>query len=167
MLLTLVMTGVLAEEIYREVDEQGVTTFSDQAMPGGEKIEVREPMTFSDPLVREQMKRQEEKPSPGASAQVRYRVSITDPTPGSAVRNNAGNLTLQVSVDPILRQGHQVELTMNGSKIRVLGGSGSVALSNVDRGTHSFVLNVVDAKGKVIQKGEKIDITMLRFSRLH
>ena len=47
-----------AEEVYREVGEDGVPVFSDQGRPGSKPVEIREPMTFSDPLAKQRIQQE-------------------------------------------------------------------------------------------------------------
>jgi hypothetical protein len=48
LLLALASSSAWSEEVYREVNDAGVPTFSDQAMPGAEPVTVRETSTFTD-----------------------------------------------------------------------------------------------------------------------
>ncbi|HIL82258.1 MAG TPA: hypothetical protein EYG52_01940, partial [Pseudomonadales bacterium] len=48
LLVALANSSAWAEEVYREVNDEGVPTFSDQAMPGAEPITLRKPSIFTD-----------------------------------------------------------------------------------------------------------------------
>lgn len=165
-LLAIICTSAAAEDIYRDVDEEGVPSFSDQQLPSSEKIEVRETVTFSDPVIKRRLKKASENKEPNVES-MGYELVITEPTSGSAVRDNTGSLTLTASIEPSLRIGHKAELLMDDLVIRRLSSSGPVSLSNIDRGTHEFLLRVVDADGEVVSEGPSSSINMLRFSKLH
>ncbi len=165
-LLATICASTTAEEIYRAVDEEGVPSFSDQRLPGSERVEVREPATFSDPIVKKKL-RKVRMDSPSDERSIKYTLAITEPASGAAIRDNAGNLTMTASIEPSLSAGHSAELTMNGLMIRRLSNSGPISLSNVDRGTHQFSLRVVNASGDIVSEGPSTSITMLRFSKQH
>lgn len=175
MTLLLCANVVFAAEVYKEVDEDGVPTFSDVKTDKAETIEVREPMTFSSedstPQRRSYEQYQKELKEMAEKEQnpqvIKYsKLEITDPPNDSAIRENSGALTLSVSITPQVQPGHTAELMMNGLAIRQLMGSGPVVLANVDRGTHSFRVRVLDRNGKEIDSGPTTAITMLRFSAL-
>jgi len=157
-----------AEQVYKYVDEDGVTTFSDTGTPGSKIIEVREPITFSNAAVMEQAERHRKYAidgKPGKSMSIRYSdLKITKPPNGSAIRDNAGRLTLAVSVVPDFAEGHEGQLMMDGRVVRNIQGSGPVSLSNIDRGTHEFRIRVVDKWGREVNTGPSTSISVLRYS---
>jgi hypothetical protein len=170
LILTLLIAGlplsVLAAEIYKEVDEDGVPTFSDQKLPGGEVIELREPMIFSPKEMN--YSRDNTAPKVEERETVKYfRLDIESPASGEAIRENSGALTLEIVISPGTPPGHTAELLMDGVSIRRLAGSGPVSLSNVDRGTHEFRVRIVDESGEIIQAGPISSISMLRYSKLN
>jgi hypothetical protein len=164
LLLALTSSFVWAEEIYREVGDDGVPTFSDQAMPGAEPITVREPSTFTDETFQQNLRLRKSTQN-AEPALVSYSLMITDPPDGAAIRNNAGELTLTVTISPSLQAGHKAELIMDGTKIRNVNASGTIDLSNLDRGTHAFSIRVVDAEGSVITNGPSTAISVLRYHK--
>ena len=42
LILCLVTFGASAEQVYKQVGEDGVPTFSDQALPGAQKVKIEE-----------------------------------------------------------------------------------------------------------------------------
>ena len=54
-LLCLITFSASAEQVYKQVGEDGVPTFSDQALPGAEKVKIEEPVTFTDDVVHQAM----------------------------------------------------------------------------------------------------------------
>ena len=167
LLLAFLFTPITnASEVYREVGEGGVPVFSDQKLPGGEKSEIREPSTFSDPLNnRKQRKIEKLSPETPVTSSM-YILAITDPPDGAAIRNNAGNLALTVKIEPGLSPGDTAKLMMDGLAIRNLSASGPVQLSNVDRGSHQFGIRIVNKKGTVVAESPVSSITVLRYSKL-
>lgn len=156
----------LAQEVYKEVGEDGVPVFSDQGTASSKPVKIRETMTFSDPLAQQrlQARQAQAEAEPGAAF---YQLSILTPANGTAVRENAGNLTLSVRIEPSAQPGHRIDLVMDGSPIRQVNRSGDIALTSLDRGTHEFVLRVSDETDQTIAESEVSSITVLRHSKLH
>ncbi len=148
------------DEIFVDV-EDGVPSFSDRSTDESEKIEIQPPMLFeSEKLAPRDMRRKDEEPP--ESAPLKYTLEITNPADDSAIRDNAGNLTLTVQVNPDPVSGHSAELLMDGTPVRTLSKSGDVTLTNVDRGTHQFQIRVSDDSGKVVASSPVSRISMLR-----
>lgn len=167
---TLLLTNMThARDVYVEVDEEGVPTFSDQKLAGGQKMQIREPLTYSDPIAKNKLVQPRvEKLSPeNDSTAPHYSLLITEPANDSAIRNNAGNIELTVSIEPGLRKGDIAELMMDGMGLRYLTSSGPVYLNHLDRGTHVFSVRVRDYDGNVVTESPSTSITILRHSKLH
>lgn len=155
-----------AEQVYRQVDKDGVPSFSDQAMPGAEKVKIEETVTFSDEaVIQEMQRRKDEKVQLEEEARsVSYTVEITDPENDAAIRDNAGNLTISVQISPKLLNDHRAELLMDGGKVRDITGTTAVQLNNIDRGTHQFSARVTDKNGKTLAESPSVAVSLLRYS---
>lgn len=150
-----------AESVYKTIDKDGNIIFTDRPSDDAEEIKLQElqtiknpnPTTYSPPP-----KTKSEK-----SENVYRRLLITNPADGSGLRDNAGNVTVSVSVEPGLRPGHKMVIAMDGQEIS--NGAGlSVSLQNVDRGTHSITATVVDGEGKSMLSASS-SFSLLRASR--
>jgi hypothetical protein len=162
LLVALANSSAWAEEIYREVNDEGVPTFSDQAMPGAEPITLRKPSIFTDTTYQQsQLKRRSDDSL--TPMKMDYSLLVTNPLDDSVVRDNAGNLNLTISISPSVQSGHSAELLMDGTKIRDVHGNGIIALTNVDRGTHAFNIRIVDKEGNVVTDGPSNKISILRY----
>lgn len=162
LLVALANSYAWAEEVYREVNDTGVPTFSDQAMPGAEPITLRKPSIFTDTTYQQsQLKRRSDDSL--TPMKIDYSLLVTNPLDDSVVRDNAGNLNLTISISPSVQSGHSAELLMDGTKIRDVHGNGIIALTNVDRGTHAFNIRIIDKKGNVVTDGPSNKISILRY----
>jgi len=133
--------------LYKWVDRDGTTHFSDQPHPGAEAIVVQEIQTVP-PLEVPAAAR----PSPATEAYSYDSVTFTSPANEETIRDNSGNVSVTVAVTPPLRPdfGHRLTVLMDGG---LIGESESILLTNVDRGTHSLTATVVDGQGKVLASG--------------
>ena len=162
LLVALANSSAWAEEVYREVNDEGVPTFSDQAVPGAEPITLRKPSIFTDTTYQQSQLKQRSDDSL-TPMKMDYSLLVTNPLDDSVVRDNAGNLNLTISISPSVQSGHSAELLMDGTKIRDVQGNGIIALTNVDRGTHAFNIRIIDKEGNVVTDGPSNKISILRY----
>ena len=92
---------------------------------------------------------------------------IVSPADDMAVRSNAGSLTVVARVDPELQEGHRLQLLLDGAPRGAPGRKPEFHLENIDRGTHSLQLQVVDDANGVLFTGPRSTFHLLRHSRLH
>lgn len=92
---------------------------------------------------------------------------ITSPANDSTIRDNQGNLTINFRVSPGLqtRKGHKYLVSVNGKEV-YKGTSTITALKNVDRGTLSIGVKVVDTEGNAKISATPVSVTLQRFSAL-
>ena len=163
-----VMQSVLAD-VYKSVDEDGNVIFTDQPSENAERIQVKEVQTVESQkpgpeetaLVEEGLEEEsEEEAGPGYT-----RVAITSPENEAAIRANDGNITVSAVVEPALKAdtGDHLALYMD-SKLVSAGPGTQFNLSNVDRGTHTFSVAVIDKEGKELLRSAAISFTVLRHS---
>jgi hypothetical protein len=158
-----------ATRIYKTVDEQGNVVFTDVPPKEGEEsqqVAVETPNTFEPAAVapqgREPWNVDDAGNDTAEPATFSYTsVAIVSPTNDEAVRENAGNVTFDVSLEPELRTGDKVRLLLDGMPEQE-GPQTSFMLTNVDRGTHSATVEVVDDAGKVLTVSDPVTFHLLR-----
>jgi len=104
-------------------------------------------------------------PAAGSGAYTQARIVAA--TDDAAVRGNAGNLTVRVQVSPPLQKGHRLQLLLDDVVQGAATSASSIELRNLDRGTHSLQVQVVDSSGSVLFAGARSTFHLLRHSRLH
>ena len=148
LLLAMLLPGFLAQadEIYRTVDEHGNVVFTDTPSPRqretAERVKVNPPNTFTT---------SGDTVSSGGLTPFRngddgdhYRLLISAPQNAQTVRSNDGSVVIETSVTPGLRRNHRLVLVLDGQALAVEPDGTTWHLSNLDRGTHEVVLQVVD-----------------------
>jgi hypothetical protein len=173
MLSTQSMAGTT---IYKTVDEDGNVVFTDtppRADGPSETITLTSPNSF-DPAEAgtEGSGRQLWIVDPDAegeaSGEFYGALSVTSPADDESIRENAGNVTVTVKLEPPnLQPGHRIRLLLDGSPTGGTNTTGRFALSNVDRGTHSLKAEVVDDAGKLIYAGPSSTFHLQRYSVLN
>jgi hypothetical protein len=163
--------GAAAEQktVYKTVDSQGRPVFTDQASEDAQAVKLEEPMTFPGKAFAEDYGRfTAASPNETTDTGPAYSVmEITSPGPDEAIRNNPGNISISYRISPALQPGHLLQLMMDGAARQPLSGGKMIELENVDRGTHTVHLRVIDREtGEEIQAGPPVSFTILRHSIL-
>ncbi len=79
--------------------------------------------------------------------QIRYTLNILSPEPEATIRSNQGNVTIMVAASP--QPTGRFQLILDGAPVQQ-NTSGAFALSEVNRGTHTFKIKLLDNKGKTL-----------------
>ena len=147
-------------EVYKHTNPDGSVTFSDVPTKKDAKpIKLPPTSTYSPPPP--SRTESSTRPKPAETVVSYESVSITSPSNDTAVRNNAGNLTISFSVNPSLNPGHSYVLLMDGKNVGE-GTAGSVQLTNLDRGSHTFTVQVVDANKEMIIQSSAVVVHLQR-----
>ena len=163
-LMSLLCTVALSATVYRWVDENGVTHYSDQPHENAEKVQVAAPQTF---------KAQPAAPrAPAQSAQSRppspaYQCQVVSPTDTDTFPN-AHSVSTSVQVVPDLHNGDQVFLLLDGARVPGFPTQGgSFTISPIDRGEHTLQVVVQDVSGKLLCQSPNVSFTVLQPSVLN
>ena len=93
-------------------------------------------------------------------------IAITSPAPDTVLRENSGNVTIQATVEPRLQKDHMLILTRNGARLSAPQKGYTFTINNLERGTHTFSVSVVDASGKSLISSPPVSIHLQRTSVL-
>ncbi len=151
----LLAAPVLAEEIYRWVDDQGQIHFSDVPRDGAEQVELQPAQTF----VGQRVNRTSSEPEQGDDepAEAYSSLVITSPSQEETIWNTGGVITVAVNPTPALRTGHSLNIYYDGS---LLAGKSPLAtstqLSGVYRGEHTITATIVDGSGQTLISAEPV-----------
>lgn len=169
LLLFLAPAAWSAEIGYRLVHPDGTVEFSDQPLPQGEEIELREAPTI-------QFVPNTPSPVPqqttagGASGSKGGEVSspsisvVTPQADGTLWFDDAG-VTVTVAVIPSLRNGQQIVVTLDG-KVVASGSGSSFKLAGVERGTHTLSAAIIGDAGSVVASSASITFHLRQHSAI-
>lgn len=162
--------------IYKTVDENGNVVFTDtppRVDGPSETISLPAPNSF-DPAEAgtEASSRQLWIVDPDAEDEISGTfyagLTIATPVDDENIRENAGNVTVSVDLEPPnLQPGHRIRLLLDGTPTGGTNTTGSFALTNVDRGTHSLKAEIVDDAGQVVFTGPSSTFHLQRYSVLN
>lgn len=99
----------------------------------------------------------------GNSGGAYTRLAITSPEDQSVLRDNAGDVSIALALEPGLRAGDKLAIILDGKQIGQGAGT-SINLSNVERGTHTLQLTVQDADGHTLIESSPVTFTVKRTS---
>jgi hypothetical protein len=151
-------------EVFMYVDAQGNRVFTDQPKPGDAR---RVPLTTTNriaanptsaaPLIAES--------SPEVQALFHYEVlRILIPEPDATIRSNTGEVIVSATNEPALQPGHRYRLLLDGQPTAEPGLSPVFALSNIDRGSHTLSVEILDEQGRIVERTASQPFHMQRTS---
>jgi len=160
--LLLANEAAAATKIYRTVDQNGNVVFTDvppKSEQEGRAVDLSQPNSFTPPENQQQPGLRAGAPAGDADGEAEdedtaaagaYRsLRIVQPAADEPVRDNAGNVTVIAAVEPDLHRRHELQLLLDGA-VRQSGRSPTFQLENVDRGTHTVEVRIVDENGNTV-----------------
>ncbi len=155
--------GVQASEktVYKKYNADGVVEFSD--LPDKKSTPVHVP----------QMNTYKQKPLPKAAKKTtkqksvtRYnQLSITSPSNGSLLRDNSGNVTVALKMEPSLNPAHSIKIVLDGNEQSALTGkSPTLSFANLAPGPHKAQAFIVNQEGVVLIQSGTVSFFLKRFS---
>jgi hypothetical protein len=167
-LMSVVSAATLAATVYKWVDENGVTHYSDQPHENAEKVQVAAPQTFrSAPAQARRTAGQSQSAAQERQANAYDSCAVVSPANDETLPNTY-SVTTSVSVSPSPHDGDQLVVLFDGKRLPGFPqGGGSFTISDVDRGTHTLQAMVQDPSGKVLCQSSSVSFTVLQPSVLN
>ncbi|HEX7011723.1 MAG TPA: DUF4124 domain-containing protein [Steroidobacteraceae bacterium] len=153
-LLAVAAPAFAAQTVWKWVDEQGVTHYSDRPVPGATKIEVNVG-SRADSVSPGSTTPTTSEPEPQGPP---YRdLEIWKPSQDETIVNTGGQVTVNVRVNPPLQSGHSLNLYLDGRLVEGFPPNAtSFDLTEVPRGTHDVTVTVTDERGTRLQQSETV-----------
>ena len=161
LLVAFAAASTLNADIYKSYDADGNVVFTDVPTEKSEKVDLPDITTF-----KSQPYKPIQRSEPAADTdQLRYDIKLVQPSHKETVRDNNGNVPVEVEVKPALRRelGHQVLIWLDNEK-PIKFTTNRYQLSNIDRGTHTVSVKVVDGKGKALSATQTNTVYVKRHS---
>ena len=163
-LLSVLCTAAFAATVYKWVDENGVTHYSDQPHENAQKVTVAQPQTYKAP------KPPAEQPSAAAppKAPPPYSNCAISQPANEDTFPNANSVDVAVATNPGVRPGDEVVLLLDGSRVANFPPSGgTTTINGIERGTHSLQAIIRDGNGQVVCQSANVTFTVLQPSVLN
>ena len=161
-LMSVVCTVAFSATVYRWVDENGVTHYSDQPHENAEKVQVAAPQTYKPtPLPRSTGSQS------AADAPNTYQCQVVSPANDDNFPNTY-SVSTSVQVEPTPHNGDKAYLLLDGARVPNFPTSGgSFTIANIDRGQHTLQAVVQDPNGKLLCQSANVSFTVLQPSVLN
>lgn len=164
---TLIVCATAQAEIYKSTDIHGNVMYTDRPAKSAKPVDVRNTNSIPAVTVPRVDKSEAESALANAEGAVKYRaVRIVEPANDSGIEHGPGNFTVRASSTPKLAENHALQLYLDGAAYGKANSSGSFALQNIDRGTHTLTVNVVDSTGRALKRSRPITVHVFRPSVL-
>src|SRR6056297_1642805 len=162
------MAPTLAQDLYKTVDENGNTVYTDQKpSDDAQPVKLTE-LTVVDPgkLGDEQAAGGDGNDSESGDSATEFGLRIVTPATQESVWNTAYVLTVQVQTDRELPAGTQLAYLVDG-EVRSSTRARSVEIEEVYRGEHQLSVELRASDGRVLAGAGPITFFMRQHSRLH
>jgi len=156
--------------VYRHTDEHGNVLYTDKSAPisSSSKVTVEEIISDSEsteyartsqyqPVKRVSYSNHNSRQSTKVNKKkvtenlAQYsKLEVISPADDQGFHSNSGILDVSVNVSPALRDGHSLLAFVDG-KEHGSGTASSITLNNLERGTHSLQIKILDNSGNVVQ----------------
>lgn len=158
---------IAAGEVYRWVDEQGNVVYSDQPREGAETVELPEITTYKPASAPAPAADQAGGEAGGETGKV-YELRIVTPAPDATVRDNRGQMEVQLAAEPALHtdRGHRFALQVDDQSVQYTRAP-VIQLTDVHRGTHTLQAWVIDRQDNPLSDKVSATFHMHQASRLH
>lgn len=154
-------------EVYRWHDQQGRVIYSDEYHPDAEIIDTPTNASTYAPVAIPTISDDGDNTGPEDEAFVpNYNVKIISPKDNESVRGNNGSLSVSIDINPALdlERGDKFIVLVDGQQQGEASDTTSFILSNINRGTHSLVVSVVDVDGNPLKLSAPISFHLQRHS---
>lgn len=159
LLVTLISIAVgqtaAAATVYKWVDADGVTHYTDQPHAGAQKLQLQSAQTYSSGAAQRGSNAMAaaaaaRRPTNTPAGPVYSVCEVTRPT-NDEVFLNASSVPASVHVDPGLRAGDRLSVMLDGAPLPLnVPLNAEFVVSGVVRGTHALTTRVEDASGAVL-----------------
>lgn len=164
-MLLMLVTVPLSAAVYKWVDGSGQVHYGDQPSAGATEVELPEAMVYTPPDYTD-----DDEPASGDSEAVAggpYKsLVVVQPANDETLRSNEGNVAVSIELIPGLVENHKFVIYLDGNRVSGELTTSQITLQNVDRGSHSLEIAVVDANGQEVLRSTAVSFHLRRFSQL-
>lgn len=161
--LLLALALPASAQIYKYIDANGNTVFTNQPPDGAAAESVNLPPTNTVETQKPSTPADISGDTSAQSAAPYSTLSLNGIPDDEAMRANNGTFVVGVDIQPRLQPGHQLRLILDGKPYGQAGNVPSLQLTNVERGEHSLAVAVV-AGERIVQQSATETFTVQRIS---
>jgi hypothetical protein len=161
----LIACGADNAAVYKSVDAQGNVVYTDDPKGNGEPVKLP-PLSTVPPPKYVTSPATATLPGPDSQAPFYAQLAITAPAPDETLRDNTGDVTVKVALQPALDKsaGHRLQYFLDGQPQGEPSASEKALFQNVPRGAHTVEVAVFDAAGDELQRTPSVRFYLHRES---
>ena len=165
LVLLLAIPMTVGAQIYKSVDENGNTVYSDTPPTDGSSSEKIQPGAINSAPPPPQVHRPQ---AVVEKKEVELSVEIVSPAQDATIAiGYVGNFSVSAEVTPSMPAGASAQLLMDGEAVGTPMSPTSWALTNTFRGTHSLTVAITDGQGKKLAVSPPLTVHVMRASIAH
>ncbi|HKR34377.1 MAG TPA: DUF4124 domain-containing protein [Steroidobacteraceae bacterium] len=153
-------TASAGSTVWKWVDEKGVTHYSDTPVPGATKIEISTGNVSQSRPAYNNSSSGTTASNAAAPGDVYTNFEIWRPDNEQVLINTAGEVNVEIRVEPSLQAGHSLNLYLDGRLVEDYSGGSSHVLHGVSRGTHSLVATINEQSGTRVREVGPVTFTV-------
>jgi len=159
----LLLPSIGGAVICKTIEADGTVSYADvPAAECPEQVKLPPYSTYTPRKIQQTAPAQSEASGSLVAFEAYTSLRIVQPERNGTVRNNEGIVPIVLVSEPAFQNGHQVQLTLDGKRVPGEFAGLSVALNNVDRGTHTLQAVIVDAGGQRLIASDSVRFTLRR-----
>ncbi|HET7587396.1 MAG TPA: DUF4124 domain-containing protein [Gammaproteobacteria bacterium] len=162
MLATLALTPAWAATLYKWTDKNGVVHYSDQPHEGAKPVDLPGLSSFSTPRPQPRSANHDK----AEPAQSFKQFTVRSPRAEETVHADNGQVPVQVAINPPLQGNQKLVYTLDNQHVGTTA-SNSITLTNIDRGTHTLKVTVVNGSGETVASAPAVTFYVRHHSALH
>jgi hypothetical protein len=145
--------AALAAKLYRWVDADGLTYYSDRPQPGAQQLEAAQKRGVPAPVA---------DTGDGALLGPYRKFAIVSPEAGQTIRKDDGKLPVGLMLDPSLIAGHRLELVVDAAPISIEQAATQLTLTGVAYGSHRAQAQIRNAANAVVARTAPLTFHLLK-----
>ena len=153
------LASPLRAEVYKWTDNNGNVHFSDKPHTGAETVTIQPTQTYSPPHNQETSIPTTEE-TKGDTSTPYTKIMIIQPQEQATLRNNQKMVSVVAAIEPELKKDDAVQLLFDGEPSGPPQTSLTFTLSDVNRGSHIILLQIIDKSGAIIGSSQPITFYM-------
>ena len=162
-------TAANAQQLYKIVDKNGKVTYTDKKPSSDvnyEKITVTTAKPNPEAAQKARASKQRWQPQQKSDTPKRFRgyseVVIASPQNDQTILNDQQRLAVKLALTPGLQPGHKAQLLFDGESFDEPSKNLNFVLTDLERGSHSIQVNIIDANGKTIASSNSVTVHVKR-----
>ncbi len=151
--------------VYKSVDAEGNVVYTDQPAGDAKPLKLPPLSTVPAPSFSPARENADEEKVAGEAGGYQQ-ITIVSPGPDATIRDNTGAVPVNVEVEPDLNSaaGHRFRYYLDGEAQGNPTESAHISFHNVDRGTHSVEVAVVNSAGQELVRSSAVQFHLHRQS---